>query len=167
MTSWILVSRPRASIHQVINHGWPSTQPGSLHTALQRKYTQPCSLFSRGTAVWTMGARLCEQWGHGCVNNGARLCASARLCRGSPVSMFHRQIWRSLQVVRTFKAVFGRWAAMEHRTPPPATWTPRHETTTLGVASLCPRQSSCIILTSMCVMASQFTGNATGCSSAF
>ena len=27
--------------------GWPSTQPGSLHTALQRKYTQPCSLFSR------------------------------------------------------------------------------------------------------------------------
>ena len=44
-------------------HGWPSTQPGSLHTALQRKYTQPCSLFSRGTAVWTMGARLCEQWG--------------------------------------------------------------------------------------------------------
>ena len=45
------------------DHGWPSTQPGSLHTALQRKYTQPCSLFSRGTAVWTMGARLCEQWG--------------------------------------------------------------------------------------------------------
>ena len=44
-------------------HGWPSTQPGSLHTALQRKYTQPCSLFSWGTAVWTMGARLCEQWG--------------------------------------------------------------------------------------------------------
>ena len=46
-----------------IIHGWPSTQPGSLHTALQRKYTQPCSLFSRGTAVWTIGARLCEQWG--------------------------------------------------------------------------------------------------------
>ena len=44
-------------------HGWPSTQPGSLHTAQQRKYTQPCSLFSRGTAVWTMGAQLCEQWG--------------------------------------------------------------------------------------------------------
>ena len=63
-------------------HGWPSTQPGSLHTALQRKYTQPCSLFSR--------ARLCEQWGHGCVNNGAQLCASARLCRGSPVSIFKR-----------------------------------------------------------------------------
>ena len=44
-------------------HGWPSTQPGSLHTALQRKYTQPCLLFSRDTAVWTMGERLCEQWG--------------------------------------------------------------------------------------------------------
>ena len=57
----------------MFDHGWPSTQPGSLHTALQRKYTQPCSLFSRGTAVWTMGARLCEQWGtstmgHGCVH---------------------------------------------------------------------------------------------------
>ena len=59
--------------------GWPSTQPGSLHTALLRKYTQPCSLFSR--------SRLCEQWGHGCLNNGARLCASARLCRGSAVMM--------------------------------------------------------------------------------
>ena len=44
-------------------HRWPSTQPGSLHTALQRKYTQPCLLFSRGTAVWTMVARLFEQWG--------------------------------------------------------------------------------------------------------
>ena len=44
-------------------HVWHSTQPGSLHTALQRKYTQPCSLFSRGTAVRTMRARLCEQWG--------------------------------------------------------------------------------------------------------
>ena len=44
-------------------HGWPSTQPDSLHTALQRKYTQPCALFSRGTAMWTMGARLCQQWG--------------------------------------------------------------------------------------------------------
>ena len=40
-------------------HGWSSTQPGSLHTPLQRKYTQSCSLFSRGTTVWTMG--------HGCV----------------------------------------------------------------------------------------------------
>ena len=44
-------------------HGRPSTQPGSLHTALQRKYTQPCSLFSRSTVVRTIGARLCKQWG--------------------------------------------------------------------------------------------------------
>ena len=43
-------------------HGWPSTQPDSLHTAQQRKYTQPCSLFSRGTTVWTMG--------HDCVLPG-------------------------------------------------------------------------------------------------
>ena len=35
----------------VYYHGLTSTQPGSLHTALQRKYTQPCSLFSRSTAV--------------------------------------------------------------------------------------------------------------------
>ena len=48
-----------------LTHGWPSTQPGSLLTALQRKYTQPCSLFFQdcvnngGTAVWTIG--------HGCV----------------------------------------------------------------------------------------------------
>ena len=46
-------------IADIKTHGWPSTQPGSLHTTLQCKYTQPCSLFSRGTAVWTMG--------HGCV----------------------------------------------------------------------------------------------------
>ena len=60
-------------------HGWPSTQPGSLLTALKRRYTQPCSLFSRGTAMWTMGARLCEQW-------GTAVCkCRARLCRGSPV----------------------------------------------------------------------------------
>ena len=71
MRSWVI---------NAVYHGWPSTQPGSLHTAVQRKYTQPCSLFS--------GARLCEQWEHGCVNNGARLCASARLCRGSPVCIF-------------------------------------------------------------------------------
>ena len=62
------------------NHRWPSTQPGSLHTALQRKYTQPCSLFSPGTAVWTMGARLCEQW-------GTAVC-KCPLCRGSPVIMW-------------------------------------------------------------------------------
>ena len=70
------ISNLRLQLHflgnneSIQSHGWPSTQPGSLHTALQRGYTQPCSLFSRGMAVWTMGAWLCQQWGHGCVNNG-------------------------------------------------------------------------------------------------
>ena len=48
--------------------------------------TQPCNVNTHSRAHCSHGARLCEQWGHGCVNNGARLCASARLCRGSPVS---------------------------------------------------------------------------------
>ena len=47
--------------------------------------TQPCNVNTHSRAYWSPGARLCEQWGHGCVNNGARLCANARLCRGSPV----------------------------------------------------------------------------------
>ena len=47
--------------------------------------TQPCNVNTHSRAPCSPGARLCEQWGHGCVNNGARLCASARLCRGSPV----------------------------------------------------------------------------------
>ena len=47
--------------------------------------TQPCNVNIHSRAHCSPGARLCEQWGHGCVNNGARLCASARLCRGSPV----------------------------------------------------------------------------------
>ena len=49
--------------------------------------TQPCNVNSHSRAHCSPGARLCEQWGHGCVNNGARLCASARLCRGSPVNI--------------------------------------------------------------------------------
>ena len=48
--------------------------------------TQPCNVNTHSRAHCSPGARLCEQWGHGCVNNGARLCASARLCRGSPVT---------------------------------------------------------------------------------
>ena len=48
--------------------------------------TQPCNVNTHSRAHCSPGARLCEQWEHGCVNNGARLCASARLCRGSPVS---------------------------------------------------------------------------------
>ena len=47
--------------------------------------TQPCNVNTHSRAHCSPGARLCEQWGRGCVNNGARLCASARLCRGSPV----------------------------------------------------------------------------------
>ena len=52
--------------------------------------TQPCNVNTHSRAHCSPGARLCEQWGHGCVNNGARMCASARLCRGSPVFLaFH------------------------------------------------------------------------------
>ena len=51
--------------------------------------TQPCNVNTHSRAHCSPGARLCEQWGHGCVNNGARLCASARLCRGSPVNGEH------------------------------------------------------------------------------
>ena len=55
-------------IHDAGNHGWPSTQPGSLHTALQRKYTLAVLIVlpghgcvnNGGTAVWTMA--------HGCVH---------------------------------------------------------------------------------------------------
>ena len=53
--------------------------------------TQPCNVNTHSRAHCSPGARLCEQWGHGCVNNGARLCASARLCRGSPVYMRARE----------------------------------------------------------------------------
>ena len=49
--------------------------------------TQPCNVNTHSRAHCSLAARLCEQWGHGCVNNGARLCASARLCRGSPVNI--------------------------------------------------------------------------------
>ena len=46
--------------------------------------TQPCNVNTHSRAQCSPGARLCEQWGHGCVNNGARLCAIARLCKRSP-----------------------------------------------------------------------------------
>ena len=51
--------------------------------------TQPCNVNTHSRAHCSPGARLCEQWEHGCVNNGARLCASARLSRGSPVVLRH------------------------------------------------------------------------------
>ena len=53
--------------------------------------TQPCNVNTHSRAHCSPGARLCEQWEHGCVNNGARLCASARLCRGSPVTILTRK----------------------------------------------------------------------------
>ena len=56
---------------------------GRLHS--RAACTQPCKVNTHSRAHCSPGARLCQQWGHGCVNNGARLCASARLCRGSPV----------------------------------------------------------------------------------
>ena len=62
--------------------------------------TQPCNVNTHSHAHCYPGARLCEQWGHGCVNNGARLCASARLCRGSPVTML------AFNVLRLTKASF-------------------------------------------------------------
>ena len=55
----------------------------SLHS--RTACTQPCNVNTHSRAHCSPGARLCAQWGHGCVHNGARLCASARLCRGSPV----------------------------------------------------------------------------------
>ena len=59
--------------------------------------TQPCNVNAHSRAHCSPGARLCEQWGHGCVNNWARLCASARLCRGSPVILEPRQIQDTIQ----------------------------------------------------------------------
>ena len=50
--------------------------------------TQPCNVNTHSRAHCSPGARLCEQWGHGCVNNGARLCASARLSRGLSVIIY-------------------------------------------------------------------------------
>ena len=62
--------------------------------------TQPCNVNTHSRAHCSPGARLCEQWGHGCVNNGARLCASARLCRGSPV-----KLWKILSIHDIFKTL--------------------------------------------------------------
>ena len=61
--------------------------------------TQPCNVNTHSRAHCSSGARLCEQWGHGCVNNRARLCASARLCRGSPVIY-------SLMLLRRYALLF-------------------------------------------------------------
>ena len=61
--------------------------------------TQPCNVNTHSRAHCSPGARLCEQWGHGCVNNGARLCASARLCRGLPVIYIEREVHESTKLI--------------------------------------------------------------------
>ena len=69
----------------VIMPQWVNTFTGDpLHS--RAACTQPCNVNTHSRAHCSRGARLCEQWVHGCVNNGTRLCASARLCRGSPVT---------------------------------------------------------------------------------
>ena len=69
--------------------------------------TQPCNVNTHSRAHCSRGTRLCEQWVHGCVNNGARLCASARLCRGSPVS-FPWEIWLKF-LLSNFQGDFSDW----------------------------------------------------------
>ena len=66
--------------------------------------TQPCNVNTHSRAHCSPGARLCEQWGHGCVNNGARLCASARLCRGLPVHMRWRHVVTCCRVMCAYYA---------------------------------------------------------------
>ena len=75
--------------------GWTGGSAGSRVTLLHSREacTQPCNVNTHSRAHCSPGARPCEQWEPGCVNNGARLCASARLCRGSPVRM---RLWNSV-----------------------------------------------------------------------
>ena len=82
----VLISRFELSLWISIIVSWVAIITGDpLHS--RAACTQPCNVNTHSRAHCSPGARLCEQWGHGCVNNGARLCASARLCRGSPVIM--------------------------------------------------------------------------------
>ena len=73
--------------------------------------TQPCNVNAHSRAHCSPGARLCEQWGHGCVNKGARQCASARLCRGIPVILC--VVWmlrcRSIQTIGIDYLTCVRW----------------------------------------------------------
>ena len=69
--------------------------------------TQPCNVNTHSRAHCSPGARLCEQWGHGCVNNGARLCASARLCRGSPVIILARFLLSEMIQIWGFQVIYG------------------------------------------------------------
>ena len=78
--------------------------------------TQPCNVNTHSRAHYcSPGAWLCEQWGHGCVNNGARLCASARLCRGSPVDILVRNLsrephfWAENRIFENFSNSLKTW----------------------------------------------------------
>ena len=80
--------------HLLVDLYGPTYTGDPLHS--RAACTQPCNVNTHSRAHCSPGARLCEQWGHGCVNNGARLCASARLCRGSPVT-YTTSVNRSVQ----------------------------------------------------------------------
>ena len=73
--------------------------------------TQPCNVNTHSRAHCSPGARLCEQWGHGCVNNRARLCSSARLCRGSPVllHMVHSRRCNGIYLTYSRRPCLPRW----------------------------------------------------------
>ena len=86
-----ILSRPQCVKTWMINLSNPLITGDPLHS--RAACTQPCNVNTHSRAHCSPGARLCEQWEHGCVNNGARLCASARLCRGSPVLML---MWLSV-----------------------------------------------------------------------
>ena len=76
--------------------------------------TQPCNVNTHSRAHCSPGARLCEQWGHGCVNNGARLCASARLCRGSPVIIENHWYGTRVCILAT-TCGYGKYGHMKHK----------------------------------------------------
>ena len=88
---------PRAKANAHVAQRVNITTGDPLHS--RAVCTQPCNVNTHSRAHCSPGARLCEQWEHGCVNNGARLCASARLCRGSPV----------ITQLRGFKAIASSW----------------------------------------------------------
>ena len=77
-------------------HGWLSTQPGSLHTALQRKFIH--------TAV------LIVLPGHGCVNNGGTAVSTmGHGCVQVPGCVEgHPWVLGSISIVRFF-ALFAIW----------------------------------------------------------
>ena len=84
--SWVVLGYATVTRSIIMHCGGtllPNFTGDPLHS--RAACTQPCNVNTHSRAHCSPGARLCEQWGHGCVNNGAQLCASARLCRGSPV----------------------------------------------------------------------------------